>query len=478
MLVGKRSHPSCSEKLLPLYFPLPYQAPSHYFSPFQGEDGAILLESTQYDEHLGRYSFIAIDPFLKIHAKNKQVFLNNLLQSKTIFELLKSVSTTYTQKNIEHLPPFQGGIAGYFSYEFAHYIETLPLPKKDNLGFPDVNLGAYDLIISFDHLLKTSWIISTGFPELNPRKRIMRAKLRYKELLLKLKKQAHINQNPLLPTSTITCNFSKKNYLKTIDKTIGYIKNGDIFEANISRRFTTPKPESFSPYSLYLKITKSNPSHFSSFINFGKKQLVSISPERFLSVTNKQVETRPIKGTSPRGQTLQQDREFSNTLISSKKDRAENIMIVDLMRNDLSKVCKDDSIVVAKLCGLESFPSVHHLVSIVQGTLREDCNVVDLLKACFPGGSITGAPKIRAMEIIQELEPTCRGPYCGSIGYLGFNDKSDLSITIRTFCITEESITYQAGGAITLDSHPETEYAETTHKISRLESALTTDVLS
>jgi para-aminobenzoate synthetase component 1 len=249
-----------------------------------------------------------------------------------------------------------------------------------------------------------------------------------------------------------------------------YILAGDIFEANISQRFSADLLD--RPFDLYRRLREINPATFSAYLAFDDTILASASPERFLKLTHGQVETRPIKGTRPRGKTAQEDQAFANELMKSEKDHAENVMIVDLLRNDLSRVCEDHSVQVPQLCGLESYPAVHHLVSVVTGKLTSKLTAVDLLRATFPGGSITGAPKIRAMEIIAEIEPTRRGPYCGSIGYIGFNGDMDTSIAIRTYAIKNNKVTFQAGGAVVVDSDPVDEYEETLTKARALKKAL------
>lgn len=257
-----------------------------------------------------------------------------------------------------------------------------------------------------------------------------------------------------------------------MQKVRDYILAGDIFQANISQRFSLPK--NISSFDLYSQLRKVNPAPFSAYLNFNEIVIASASPERFLKLENNHVETRPIKGTRRRGKNPQEDKELAKELLQSKKDHAENTMIVDLMRNDLSRVCENHSIQVPQHCGLESYATVHHLVSVVQGKLKPDTTAIDLLKATFPGGSVTGAPKIRAMEIIAEIEPTQRGPYCGAIGYIGFNGNMDTSITIRTYCIRDDIITFQTGGAVVLDSEPEKEYEETFTKANALIKAYDT----
>jgi para-aminobenzoate synthetase component 1 len=247
---------------------------------------------------------------------------------------------------------------------------------------------------------------------------------------------------------------------------------GDIFQANLSQRFRARLPAGIAAFDLYRRMRQVNPAPFAAFVKAGDVAVASASPERFLSLRDGRVETCPIKGTRRRGATPVQDRLLAEALLASEKDRAENIMIVDLLRNDLSRVCRDGSVAVPRLCGLESFATVHHLVSTVTGELRPGKGAVDLLAACFPGGSITGAPKIRAMEIIAELEPTRRGPYCGSVGYIGFDGNMDSSIIIRTYGIKGDEVVFQAGGGIVADSRSGDEYEETLAKARALIAAL------
>jgi para-aminobenzoate synthetase component 1 len=274
------------------------------------------------------------------------------------------------------------------------------------------------------------------------------------------------------PLATLQGNFTHKEYIDTVEKARQYIIAGDIFEVNLSQRFETEL--SISPYKLYQRLRQINPAPFAGYLNFDGVKVVSASPERFLRLRGDWVETRPIKGTRPRGKTKEEDEALSSELLTSAKDRAENIMIVDLERNDLGRVCRFGTVKVTQLAILEMFPTVFHLTSTIVGRLRKDKNGIDLIKATFPGGSVTGAPKVRSMEIIDELEPTKRSIYTGSIGYLSFNGDLDLSIAIRTFLVKEGRAYFQVGGAVVYDSDPETEYQETMDKGKALVDALNT----
>ncbi len=268
----------------------------------------------------------------------------------------------------------------------------------------------------------------------------------------------------------LKANFSHEGYLGAVAKAREYIGAGDIFQVNLSQRFEVDIK--IPPYELYRRLRQINPAPFASYLNFDRVCIAGASPERYLKLQGDMVETRPIKGTKPRGRTPEEDRALAADLLASKKDRAENIMIVDLERNDLGRVCRYGTVKVTELAILETYPTVYHLTSTVVGRLREGMNRIDLLKASFPGGSITGAPKVRAMEIIDELEPTRRSVYTGSTGYLGFSGEMDLNIVIRTFIIKDGRAYFQVGGAVVYDSEPEAEYIETLDKGKALIQAL------
>ena len=442
------------------------QDPLHVFAKVPRE-GALWLDSAATGSAQGRYSFIAFSPFKTLTCKNAQ---------DNPFEQIAGLLAQYTLTPIAELPPFQGGVAGMFGYELGSYLEKLPHAKNDHLAFPDLMVGCYDLVIAFDHTQNRSWLFSSGFPEPDQQKRKTHALARMayaKDLLAKPVTLPPVNNATVL-NEDIHSPFTQKSYEQTVNEVIEYIRAGDIFEANVSQCFSAELPTALDPFDLYRRLRQNNPAPFAAYLQMGEYVVASASPERFLQLQNGVVQTRPIKGTRPRHVDPIQDEASGKELVASEKDWAENVMIVDLMRNDLSRVCLPHSIKVPQLCALESFATVHHLVSAVEGTLREGLGAIDLLKATFPGGSITGAPKIRAMEIIAELEPTLRGPYCGSIGYLGFNGFVDLSITIRTYVINGQKITFQTGGAVTIDSDPTEEFEETLAKARALRRTLTT----
>lgn len=455
----------------PHYQEIPYQNPAQIFSLFCGQNNAIFLDSARLMSQCGRYSFIAIDPFLTLNSKDGKITLNDTQFYGDPFEVLANQLKRYALESHADLPPFQGGAVGFFSYDLYQHLENIVSSQCDDMQFPDLALGFYDLILAFDHEQQRAWIFSSGFPEQDTNQREARAKKRCDEMLVLLQKAKSDLKNPI-HGAKINSNFTNQTYCAAVEKVKDYIRAGDIFEANISQRFHALVSNQFDAFELYLKLREMNPATFSAYLVCDDTIIVSASPERFLKLTAGHVETRPIKGTRPRGKNQQEDQAYANELLQSEKDHAENVMIVDLLRNDLSRVCEDHTVQVPQLCGLESYATVHHLVSVVTGKLKSEMTAVDLLRATFPGGSITGAPKIRAMEIIAEIEPTKRGPYCGSVGYIGFNGDMDLSITIRTYAIKNNIVTFQAGGAVVIDSDPLSEYEETLAKAHALHKAL------
>lgn len=417
------------------------------------------LDSAMVDEKHGRYSFVAVDPFARIQGDEADAGW---------VKRLKSLLAEYRMEPSPGLPPFQGGAAGLFSYELGRSLERLPKPALDELAFPDLSLGLYDVVVAFDVALRRGWILSTGLPELEPEARNRRAVERGRWIEAQLALAPVPDSGGNICIKGWTSNFTRTAYEQAVRQVIERILAGDIFQANLSQRFTAPEPPDFDHFSFYRHLRKVNPAPFAAYLDHGDFVIASASPERFLKVAGGCVEARPIKGTRPRCANAVLDLLQAQALSESRKDRAENVMIVDLLRNDLSKVCAPGSVQAPQLCGLESFASVHHLVSSVVGRLSEGQSAVDVLAAAFPGGSVTGAPKVRAMEIITELEGHARGPYCGAIGYLGFNGEMDLNIVIRTASFRGGACVVQAGGGIVTASDPAAEYVETLDKARRI----------
>ena len=430
-------------------------------------------------QKLGRYSFIGTDPFMTMSSRGTEITLiqegNQEIQHGNPFDLLSELLKEYQLERYPAAVPFQCGVVGYFSYDLCHLVERLPSTAVDDLDFPESYFAFYDVVIAFDHLEDKVYLVATGFPELEEDKRLSRARMRLEEI-----RDWLYSIHPIQGTSSqfgkedadilLESNFTRDEYLQAVEKVREYIAAGDVFQVNISQRFEANLP--IPPYELYRRLREVNPAPFACYLNLGEVIIASASPERFLKTQGDLVETRPVKGTRPRGQDSVEDQALGQELTHSIKDRAENIMIVDLERNDLGRVCRYGTVKVTELAIMETFPTVFHLTSTIVGGLQHGKNNADLLKATFPGGSITGAPKVRAMEIIDELEPTRRSVYTGSIGYLGFNGDIDLNIVIRTFLIKEDRACFQVGGGITYDSDPQAEYIETLDKARALIQAL------
>ena len=440
---------------------------------------SFFLDSGMDPQRLGRYSFIGSNPFLIMSSQGTRITFvqanKQEVQYGNPFDALGRLLDIYKLERRSTPVPFLGGAVGYLSYDLCHFIERLPSTAIDDLKFPESYFAFYDAIFAFDHFEGRTYIISTGFPELEESRRLRRAEIRLAEIKNWLYSPRSAQEISLIRTEGMeevlhSSNFTPEEYIKAVGKVREYIAAGDVFQVNLSQRFeanlTVP------PYALYRRLRQVNPAPFASYLNFDGVTVVSASPERFLKLQGDLVETRPIKGTRPRGKDSVEDAALAQELLHSIKDRAENIMIVDLERNDLGRVCRYGSIKVTELAILETFPTVFHLTSTIVGRLRQDKSNIDLLKAAFPGGSITGAPKVRAMEIIDELEPTRRSIYTGSIGYLSFNGDIDLNIVIRTFLIKGDKAYFQVGGGVVYDSNPEAEYRETLDKAKALIQAL------
>ena len=440
---------------------------------------------------LQQFSFVTADPCAVVRSKGRSTEVRGsggwTEEPGDALSVARRLLPTPLIPRIPGLPPFQGGLAGYIGYDWGAILERLPAARYDDLRIPDVVLGLYDWVIAWDHLQGSAWLLSTGLPErgeaqtrrAGERARFVRERLgghgrvaaRHRGGLRRAPPEPGVGP-PTYPVHDLEgaagiglrSTFTHRGYLDAVARVREYIVAGDIFQANLSQRFQSRLPE--DPFELYRRLRQRNPAPFSAYLDCGDFHILSASPERFLRLEpeRRQVETRPIKGTRPRGLGPMHDAALGRALAESQKDRAENVMIVDLLRNDLSRVCRPGTVRVPELFALEHHPTVHHLVSTVVGELDPGADATDLIRAAFPGGSITGAPKVRAMEIITELEPTQRGVYCGSIGYISATGAMDTSIVIRTYLVLRGEVYFQAGGGIVADSDPELEYRETLDK--------------
>jgi para-aminobenzoate synthetase component 1 len=468
----------------------PAPNPFDVFLRLRGLPHLLFLDSALSHPTLGRYSFLCADPFEWILARGTNATISGEGRPRNHadpWNVLAERLAPFRLERHPELPPFQGGAAGLFGYDLCHHLERLPRHRIDEFEAPDLAVGLYDWVIAFDHAQKRAWVISTGLPATEPAARRRRAEQRLAEVRRRLEAPAlALDESvarvgnpptavgglavPACPVEGVTSNFDRDSYLQAVRRIIDYIQAGDCFQVNLAQRLLYPLAT--APSELYRRLRERNAATFAGYFDMGEFIIASASPERFLCVQGGEVETRPIKGTRPRGATLAAERAAMAELLASAKDRAENIMIVDLLRNDLGRVCQYGSVRVPALCQVETYRYVHHLVSEVRGRLRQGLGPIDLLRAAFPGGSVTGAPKIRAMEIIAELEPTARGPYCGSLGYIGFDGAMDTNILIRTFTIGRGWLQFPVGGGIVADSIPEREYDETWHKAEGLLRAL------
>ncbi len=430
----------------------------------------VLLDSSLTDGRGGRYSFFTADPFLTVRSWGRRVELTGpagrAVTEEDPWDLLRLLLRRYPVDWVEGLPPFLGGAVGYFGYDLGRTLERLPATAADE-GLPKLDVGFYDWVLAADHLSGESWIVATGLPTGEEAD----AHARVAGIQERLRAAPSSSSNAAsLEAPRLRSNFRRADYLRAVERAREYIAAGDIFQVNLSHRLEGEWDGAAWP--LYERLRATSPVSYGAYLDLGDVRVLSASPERFLKLDGGRIETRPIKGTRPRGHTPDEDRDLGEGLRASEKDRAENLMIVDLLRNDIGKVSRVGSVRAPKLFDLERHASVWHLVSTVTGELRPGLDAVDLLRACFPGGSVTGCPKIRAMEIIEELEPVRRGVYCGVIGYLSFTGAMDTNIVIRTLVLRDGRMDLQVGGAVTYDSDPETEYAETLAKGRALLGAL------
>jgi para-aminobenzoate synthetase component 1 len=435
------------------------------------------LDSSMDPKKLGRYSFMGCDPFLVFKSKGERMTISSpggdaREISGDPFVELKGLLEKYKTHPVKDIPLTSGAV-GYFAYDLKRFIERLPDKAMDDIEIPDIALGFYDVVITYDNLNKRAFISGTGFPEEDSKLRPERARARVQEIKRRIAKGPERRTSGyFLEDIKLRSNFTKRSYEQAVLKAKEYIKCGDIYQVNLSQRFESEID--IEPFGLYMHLRKASPAPFSAYIDVGDAAILSSSPERFLLKQGSRIETRPIKGTRPRGSSDRKDAALGRELLASAKDRAEHIMIVDLERNDLGKVCEYGSVKPEEFVILEKYSKVFHLVSTVTGKLKDGTGPVDCLLATFPGGSITGAPKIRAMEIIDELEAVKRSVYTGAIGYIGFDGNMDTSIAIRTFVVKRNKVYFHVGGGIVDDSDPAMEYEETLHKAKGLMEALET----
>ncbi|MEF1297205.1 aminodeoxychorismate synthase component I [Vibrio parahaemolyticus] len=372
----------------------------------------------------------------------------------TLLHQLQEQWLPHVELNKELDLPFVGGALGYFSYDLGRRVETMPEQAEKDLNTPDMAVGLYEWAVVVDHKLKKAYLVGQNI----------------EQAWQWLDKQEVEQSVDFALSGDWQSNMTKESYAIRFDKVQEYLLSGDCYQINLAQRFNAPYQG--SEWQAYLKLESANQAPFSAFIRMPESSILSISPERFLELKDRVIETKPIKGTRPRSEDPKQDNANAHDLQTAEKDQAENLMIVDLLRNDIGRVASPGSVHVPKLFDIESFPAVHHLVSTIRANLDEQYSPADLLRACFPGGSITGAPKVRAMQIIEELEPHRRSAYCGSIGYISRHGRMDTSITIRTLVAENHKLYAWAGGGVVADSDCASEYQETLDKLSKILPAL------
>jgi len=456
--------------------------PESLVENLRGENGVVLLRTSSFDSPSARYSFVTANPFLtfrsfgsrcEIHSSNSRLPTpNSQIHFGNPWRLLDSLMSRFELLDEIDLPFPLGGCFGYWGYDLKNFTEPkLPRRAVNDLELPDCHVGFYGSLVVFDHCLGKTWVVSTGLAADSTRsEKRAREQMEFWRTRFEASVAANFGLRPetqpkgcgYIQSGQMTSNLSRAEFLSAVERAQRYIRAGDIYQVNLSQRLTTPCE--FSGWELFQRLNAVSPAPFAAFLDCGDFQIASSSPEQFLRLSGSHIVTRPIKGTRSRDTDPTRDAQLAYELQTSPKELAELVMITDLLRNDLGKVCEFGSVQTPELARLERFAQVQHLVSTVEGRLRNDVTHFAALASCFPGGSITGAPKFRAMEIIDELELLARGPYCGCHGYLGFNRESQLSITIRTAVCKDGLAHFNVGAGIVADSNPEAEYEETLAK--------------
>jgi aminodeoxychorismate synthase component I len=488
-----------SGRILPLHAAIdqPTLTPVAALEALRPRGHASLLESARVSERTGRYSFVTAEPYLIFRSQGENVELclpatpagkygRRATVNKKPLLKLRELLSNYRTERIEGLPPFTGGAVGFFSYDFVRQFEAVPQQAKRDLDIPEAYFVFVDLVVAFDHIQNRSWIIvnpgareqEMGFrrPDPDQWERL------YDEAAARLSAtkeelRARSQQVPSAASGTgsgqmhLEPNMPREDFEAMVLRCKEYIAAGDIYQANLSQRFTADIG-AVDPLHLYQVLRGINPSPFAAFLDFEGLQLVSSSPERLVRLVKGVADTRPIAGTRRRGSDSTETRGLSAELLTNEKERAEHIMLLDLERSDLGRVCDYGTVLVDELMVVEDYSHVIHIVSNVRGTLSPGKDACDLIRAVFPGGTITGVPKVRCMEIIDELEPVARGPYTGSIGYLANTGDMDMNIIIRTFVVKDQQAHVQVGAGIVADSVPQREYEETLEKAEALKRAI------
>ena len=429
------------------------------YSDLQKSPGAMYLDSAADNHENSNHSVFVWEPKYIIEAdlKTTRIYQQNKLIEQSDDDPLKVIQNYLnTLPKFDSELPFYGGAIGYWDYELGGRFEALPIPRRNDIRLPNMYVGIYESAIVFDHQNAEALFVSVS----------ENAETVFHFITQRINKEPKETKPCFRLTSAWQSNMSKTEYEEKFNQVHEYLLSGDCYQINLAQRFSAQYEG--DEWSAYTKLKEQNSAPFSSFIRLKQGVVLSVSPERFIQVKGTLAETKPIKGTRPRSDNPQKDKALAEELRNATKDRAENLMIVDLLRNDLSKVAVPGTVEVPSLFAIESFPAVHHLVSTVTAQIRAQFNALDLLRGAFPGGSITGAPKIRAMQIIHELEPHPRSVYCGAIGYITPNGDMDTNITIRTLVCNKNQIHCWAGGGLVADSECDAEYQETLDKVNKI----------
>lgn len=485
---GLDIHPSLEEvralgkqyNLIPVYhsFISDLETPVSAFLKLGARENSFLLESAEQGERIGRYSFLGCDPRAVISFSGGEMTVKERdalteVASDDPFGFVGEYLSRYRAPELEQLPPFIGGAVGLFGYDLVRWVEELPPPNPDTLGLPDMAFLVTDSIVIFDHLKHTILLLANVLVEDGAG-----LEQAYDAACGRVRELKRLLSQPLKPAASHRrgavaepdSNFERAGFEAAVEKIREYIKAGDVFQVVPSQRFRVETQ--VSPFGIYRGLRTVNPSPYMYYINFTDFALVGSSPEPLIKVNRGWVETRPIAGTRPRGTTPEEDRRLADDLLADEKELAEHIMLVDLGRNDLGRVCEPGTVEVVDLMRIEYYSHVMHIVSVVVGRLKEGLKATDALKSAFPAGTVSGAPKIRAMQIIDELEPVKRGSYAGAIGYLSFNGELDTCICIRTIVLKDGNAYVQAGGGVVADSVPAREYEESANKARALFAAI------
>lgn len=450
--------------------------PISVFKKISPEGPAYLLESVEGGENLARYSFIGIDPFISFSSSGNELHITSAGEVKKVtgspLASLEQLVSSYRVYRGGGLPRFFGGAVGYLSYGIIRYFERINITRKNIPALPESSFIFAGTVLIFDHVKHTLKIIVNSVPGEEPDKTYDNVEYRLQSVSNAVKSNVSVENKQIknITAATLENNMSREKFVERVARAKEYIKAGDIIQVVLSQRFRIPFQG--EPFDVYRKLRALNPSPYLYYLDFGAYQVIGSSPEMLVRVEDGIVETCPIAGTRPRGKDQDADGKLAAELLDDEKEKAEHLMLVDLGRNDLGKVCTPGSIALPRFMEIERFSHVMHIVSNVKGRLSSGNNCYDALRACFPAGTVTGAPKVRAMEIIDELEPDGRGIYAGAVGYLGFTGNLDAAIAIRTMVIHNGCAYVQAGAGIVADSDPEKEYEETLNKARALLNAI------